>query len=149
MGPAPMYHQGNMGMQDMGMAMGMKSEASPPTPRSLRLMPNTSGPSYGQNTGGYMNLGNYTSDTMQSQQSYHSGYGGHDRQCYGGMQPTATATAAAIAAAKKKSIKSSLGRLFSKKEKVCLLSTDFKNMMMLMFVAANGTWDGCTTVVFI
>jgi len=124
-GPSQMYHQSNLTMPDMGLAMGMKPEASPPTPRSLRLMPNTSGPAYGQSTEELRRVpssasGNYmTHENMQAQHMHHTQYGSlQDRSSLGGLP----VTAAAMAAAKKKGIKSSLGRLFSKKEKVSPLS---------------------------
>ena len=123
-GPSQMYHQSNLTMPDMGLAMGLKPEASPPTPRSLRLMPNTSGPAYGQSTEELRRVptsasgSNYmTHENMHAQHMHQGPYASmQDRSALGGLP--VTTTAAAMAAAKKKGIKSSLGRLFSKKEKV-------------------------------
>ena len=124
-----MYHQSNLTMPDMGLAMGMKPEASPPTPRSLRLMPNTaSSQGYGQSTEELRRVAVLSSvgssgsfmghENLQSSQHSHQGsYMSQDRGGLGGLPVSGTA-AAAMAAAKKKGIKSSLGRLFSKKEKV-------------------------------
>ena len=121
-----MYHQSNLTMPDMGLAMGMKPEASPPTPRSLRLMPNTaSGQGYGQSSDELRRVAVLPSssgsfmghESLQSQHSHQGSYTGQDRGSLGGL-PVSGSTAAAMAAAKKKGIKSSLGRLFSKKEKV-------------------------------
>jgi hypothetical protein len=111
-------------MPDMSMMMGMKSDASPPTPRSLRLINSASGPMLGQsdemrNSGMMSHAG--SSDYMSGTLPLHlnqGAYGGHDRS---GMSTLNSTTSAAFAAAaKKKGIKSSLGRLFSKKEKVCI-----------------------------
>lgn len=118
-----MYHQSNLTMPDMGLVMGMKPDVSPPTPRSLRLMPTSS--SYGQSTEelrraatmqGMAMMQSYGQDNTS--QLYNQGASGsHDRAGIGGLNVTPSA-AAAMAAAKKKGLKSSLGRLFSKKEKV-------------------------------
>ncbi|CAG7721128.1 unnamed protein product [Allacma fusca] len=110
-----MYHQSNLTMPDMGLAMGMKPEASPPTPRSLRLMPNTTGGQYGQSTEELRRVAVLPSSGMQLQHMHQGSVGSQDRSTIGGLP--VTTTAAAMAAAKKKGIKSSLGRLFSKKEK--------------------------------
>lgn len=121
--PSQIYHQSNLTMPDMGLAM--KPEASPPTPRSLRFMPNTSAPMYGQSSEELRRVtllagssSNYVShENIQAQQYHHRT---QERSTIGGL-PVNTTHAAAMAAAKKKGIKSSLGRLFSKKEKVLLL----------------------------
>lgn len=118
-----MYHQSNLTMPDMGLVLGMKPDVSPPTPRSLRLMPNTSG--YGQSSEdmrratmqGVAMMQAYGQDNMQQQHYNQGASGSQDRAGIGGLNVTPSA-AAAMAAAKKKGIKSSLGRLFSKKEKV-------------------------------
>jgi len=122
-GPSQIYHQSNLTMPDMGLAM--KPEASPPTPRSLRFMPNTSVPIYGQSTEELRRLNlqasgaNYMShENIQTQQFHQRA---QERAALGGLPGGTTHAAAMAAAAKKKSIKSSLGRLFSKKEKVSSL----------------------------
>lgn len=120
-GPSQLYHQSNLTMPDMGLAMGMKPDASPPTPRSLRLMPNASGGLYGQSTEELRRVANvphYLSQDNMQQQLHPSPYGAQDRSSLGRLPVNTTTAAAIAAAAKKKSIKSSLGRLFSKKEKV-------------------------------
>ncbi|CAL8079383.1 unnamed protein product [Orchesella dallaii] len=118
-----MYHQSNLTMPDMGLVLGMKPDVSPPTPRSLRLMPNTSG--YGQSSEELRRAAGlqamsmmqaYGQDNMQSQHYNQGASGSQDRAGIGGLNVTPSA-AAAMAAAKKKGLKSSLGRLFSKKEK--------------------------------
>jgi hypothetical protein len=89
-------------------------------------MPNASGQAYGQSSEELRRLAalpssssNYmTHENMHAQHMHHGPYGGmQDRSALGGL-PVTTTHAAAMAAAKKKGIKSSLGRLFSKKEKV-------------------------------
>jgi len=118
-----MYHQSNLTMPDMGLVLGMKPDVSPPTPRSLRLMPNTGyGPSSEElrraaNMQAMSMMQAYGQDNMHSQHYNQGASGSQDRAGIGGLNVTPSA-AAAMAAAKKKGLKSSLGRLFSKKEKV-------------------------------
>lgn len=130
-----MYHQSNLTMPDMGLVLGMKPDVSPPTPRSLRLMHNTSG--YGQSSddlrraAGMQGVGmmqGYGHDNTQSQHFNQGASGSLDRSGIGTLNVTPS-TAAAMAAAKKKGLKSSLGRLFSKKEKVRKINFRYIVMM--------------------
>lgn len=121
-----MYHQSNLTMPDMM----MKSDASPPTPRSLRLINSASGPMLGQSNDELRNQSmmshagssDYMSGTLPMQMNPLGAYGaysGYDRSGMSTLNSTSSAAVmAAAAAAKKKGLKSSLGRLFSKKEKV-------------------------------
>lgn len=119
-----MYHQSNLTMPDMSMMMGTRPDASPPTPRSLRLINSASGPMLGQSNDELRNaamMGHGSSDYMSGTLPLHfnqGAYGSHDRSGMSTLNSTSSAAAVAAAAAKKKGIKSSLGRLFSKKEKV-------------------------------
>jgi hypothetical protein len=123
-----MYHQSNLTMPDMSLMMGMKPDASPPTPRSLRLIGSSSGTMLGQSNDELRNAvrmshpgssGDYMSGSLPHHGMGQGAYGVQDRLGAGGLGSGSNAAAMAAAAAKKKGIKSSLGRLFSKKEKVC------------------------------